>query len=102
MPAISRADLATQIAQRELVALSGQLANCTVECNRSAAGIEVGDVVKMSFKPLQIDQMAMRVIEVGLGEGGSKAVTFKLMQDIFGVSQSVYNVGDERQWVKPT
>jgi len=24
------------------------------------------------------------------------------MQDIFGVSQSVYNVGDERQWVKPT
>lgn len=102
MPAISRADLATQIAQRELVALSGQLANCSVECNRSAAGIEVGDVVKMSFKPLQIDQIAMRVIEVGLGEAGSKAVTLKLMQDIFSVSQSVYSTGDERQWVKPT
>jgi len=101
MPAISRADLATQIAQRELVSLSGQLANCTVECNRSAAGVEVGDVVVMSFAPLKIDRIAMRVIEVGLGEAGSKAVVLKLMQDIFSVSESVYNVGDERVWQKP-
>ncbi len=101
MPAISRADLATQIAQRELVSLSGQLANCSVECNRSAAGVEVGDVVVMSFAPLKIDRIAMRVIEVGLGEAGSKAVVLKLMQDIFSVSESVYNAGDERVWQKP-
>lgn len=101
MPAVSRADLATQIAQRELVSLSGQLANCSVECNRSAASVEVGDVVLMSFAPLKIDRIAMRVIEVGLGEAGSKAVVLKLMQDIFSVSESVYNIGDERQWQKP-
>lgn len=101
MPAISRAEVAAQVAQRELVALSGQLATCSVECNRSAAEVEVGDVVLMSWMPQKIERIAMRVTEVGLGEAGSKAVTLKLVQDIFGVHASIYTTGSERAWSKP-
>lgn len=102
MPSVSRADVAAKIAQRELVSLSGQLATCSVECNRSAANVEVGDVVLMSWKPQKIEQIAMRVMEVGLGEAGSKVVTLRLVQDVFGVHASVYSLGDERSWVKPS
>lgn len=101
-PGISRAELANRVAMRELKQLSSSLAKCTFVANRQASGLNIGDVVKLSWPPYGIDQMVMRVARIAYGELANGAVRVECVQDIFGLPQSVYSAPPPSGWTEPT
>lgn len=101
-PGISRAELANRVAMRELKQLSSSLAKCTFVANRQASGLNIGDVVKLSWPPYGIDQMVMRVARITYGELANGAVRVECVQDIFGLPQSVYSAPPPSGWTEPT
>lgn len=101
-PGISRAELANRVAMRELKQLSSNLAKCTFVANRQASGLNIGDVVKLSWPPYGIDQMVMRVARIAYGELANGAVRVECVQDIFGLPQSVYSAPPPSGWTEPT
>ncbi|MEJ5169747.1 MAG: phage tail protein, partial [Fimbriimonadales bacterium] len=101
-PGISRAELANRVAMRELKQLSSSLAKCTFVANRQASGLNIGDVLKLSWPPYGIDQMVMRVARIAYGELANGAVRVECVQDIFGLPQSVYSAPPPSGWTEPT
>lgn len=101
-PSVSTAALAAKIAQREMRPLSVPLATCVVECNRSMFDAEMCDVVLLSWPPLKVEKMVMRVMGVDLGSLEDSTIKLSLTQDVFGVSNTVYSDGSDKVWVKPT
>lgn len=102
MPMVSSRGLAARIAMREMSSISVPLATCTAECFRVVSDTEVGDVVRLSWPAVGADNLVMRVTGVDLGSPGDSPVRLTLVQDVFGVSMSLYADGSERTWVKPT
>lgn len=102
MSMISTRDNAAKVAMREMTAISVPLATCKAECTRAPAHSEVGDVVRLTWPDLGIENMVMRVTGVDLGAPQDGSVRLTLVQDVFGVFLSVYADGSERQWTKPT
>lgn len=98
---ISNQSIAAKVAQRELVASSSPMKTCTVECTRALSDVLVGDVLKMSWRVLGIEQQIMRVTSVDLGRPGDGAIRMTLAQDVFGVFNSVY-ANAESAWEKPS
>ncbi|KJZ67239.1 phage tail protein [Pseudomonas fluorescens] len=101
-PSVSTAALAAKIAQREMRPLSVPLATCVVECNRSMFDAEMCDVVLLSWPPLAVENMVMRVMGVDLGSLEDSTIKLSLTQDVFGVTNTVYSDGSDKIWVKPT
>ncbi|MGA4453473.1 phage tail protein [Pseudomonas fortuita] len=101
-PSVSTAALAAKIAQREMRPLSVPLATCVVECNRSMFSAEMCDVVLLSWPPLKVEKMVMRVMGVDLGSLEDSTIKLSLTQDVFGVTSTVYSDGSDKVWVKPT
>lgn len=101
MSMISTRDNAAKVAMREMTAISVPLATCTAECTRAPAHSEVGDVLRLTWPNLGVENMVMRVTGVDLGAPQDGAVRLTLVQDVFGVFLSVYADGSERVWVKP-
>lgn len=102
MRMISTRDNAAKVAMREMSVISVPLASCIAECTRAPAHSEVGDVVRLTWPDLGIENMIMRVTAVDLGAPQDGSVRLSLIQDVFGVFLSVYADGSERQWTKPT
>ena len=102
MSMISTRDNAAKVAMREMTAISVPLATCTAECTRAPAHSEVGDVLRLTWPNLGVENMVMRVTGVDLGAPQDGAVRLTLVQDVFGVFLSVYADGSERVWVKPS
>ncbi|MCO7057182.1 phage tail protein [Pseudomonas juntendi] len=101
-PSISTAALAAKIAQREMRPLSVPLASCVVECNRSMFDAEMCDVVLLSWPPLKVEKMVMRVMGVDLGSLEDSTIKLSLSQDVFGVTNTVYSDGTDKVWAKLT
>ncbi|MCK2116538.1 phage tail protein [Pseudomonas juntendi] len=101
-PSVSTAALAAKIAQREMRPLSVPLATCVVECNRSMFDAEMCDVVLLSWPPLAVENMVMRIMGVDLGSLEDSTIQLSLTQDVFGVTNTVYSDGSDKTWVKPT
>ncbi|MGR6496969.1 hypothetical protein IYR97_08180 [Pseudomonas fulva] len=102
MKMISTRDNASKVAMREMTAISVPLATCIAECTRAPAHSEVGDVVRLTWPNLGIENMVMRVTAVDLGAPQDGSVRLTLVQDVFGVFMSLYADGSERTWSKPT
>lgn len=102
MSMISTRDNAAKVAMREMTAISVPLATCIAECTRAPAHSEVGDVVRLTWPKLGIEEMVMRVTAVDLGAPQDGSVRLTLVQDVFGVFLSLYADGSERTWTKPT
>lgn len=101
-PSVSTAALAAKIAQREMRPLSVPLASCVVECNRSMFDAEMCDVVLLSWPPLNVENMVMRIMGVDLGSLEDSTIKLSMTQDVFGVTNIVYSDESDKTWVKPT
>jgi len=100
MPGVTKADLATRLASRELRQLSQPLArvNLTVT-NRTA---RPGDVFAWSDPEYGVDRMVIRVVEVEYGTLADRSVRIKAVEDIFGLTDALYAPPAPTQWVEPT
>lgn len=100
-PGISKAELANRVAMRELKQLSSGLAKGVFVANRQASLLNIGDVIRFSWPPYGITEIAMRVARLSYGELADGAVRVECVQDVFGLPQSVHAVPPPTGWSEP-
>lgn len=93
------ANLANQLAARELSRLSIPLVKFTAIMNRSAYQLVVGDVIKVSFAEYGLSELVCRVQKVDTGELDNNKVTVELIQDIYAISTTTFAVPTDTGWV---
>ena len=101
-PYCHTADLAARLASRELRALSYPLARCRLRVNRQAYTIAPGDVFRLSWAPLGITDMVMRVTRVNYGNLTDGTIELDAVQDVFSLGSSLYAAVPPTGWYDPS
>lgn len=94
-------DLAVKVAMRDLKLSSNPLARVKFTVNRNGWRLLPGDVFKMTFSKLGMDEVIMRVVDASLGSLESNVVTVAAIEDIFGLPDSTYVAQEPIGWVDP-
>lgn len=100
-PGFTNGTIATQVAARDLKALSIPLASATIYANRRAAGLNIGDVFVLSWPRYGVTQMVMRVTNVELGSLDSNLVKIQAIEDVFALSAAIYAPPPPSGWANP-
>lgn len=100
-PGITTGELAARVASRDLRALSVPLASAVIYANRKAAGLNVGDVFKLSWPRYGVTQTVMRVTNIELGGLASNAVKITCVEDVFSLGDAVYAAPPPTEWQNP-
>lgn len=82
-PGFTNQDIASKAALRALTSLSIPLLSCTVYADRTASQLNIGDVFRMSWPDLQVNDLVMRVTAIALGDGRSNVVKLTVIEDVF-------------------
>lgn len=96
-------NIARTVAERDLRSLSTPLASCTIECNRTAARMNIGDIFILRWPQLlgQHGRMVMRVANLNLGTMLDGKITITAMQDVFSLPLSWANA-PSTEWEDPS
>lgn len=95
---VRSADLALQLASRDLRSASAALASVKMRAFRSAWATSPGDVVRVTIPNENVVDVAMRVQDVDYGDGTDRYVTVTLLEDIFGLDAPVYTGAPATGW----
>lgn len=98
---VANGALAARLAMRDLRQLSSTLAKITLVANRTAAGLNIGDVFKFSWPELRIEQLILRVAQIGYGTLADGRVRITCVEDVFGLPDAVYLAPAASGWVDP-
>jgi hypothetical protein len=98
---ITVATLADRVANRELLAQSTALAKADLIVNRTGYAFAPGDLFVLSWAPLGITSMVVRVMKSAIGLPNANRVRLSVVQDIFQLGQSSFMVGGGSQWTDP-
>jgi len=99
--AVIDAALAGQLAARQQLDLSAFAATMQIKCKRTMAALKAGDVFKLSYTPLGIVSMVVRVVTPHYGTLTDGIVTFDCIEDIFGMKDSIFGPPPETGWSIP-
>ena len=91
-------ELAGQLAARDQQQLSSFAATMTIKCKRTMSHLHPGDVFKLSYAPLGIVSMVVRVVTPHYGTLTDGIVTLECMEDIFGMKLSLYAAPPSTNW----
>jgi len=91
-------ELAGQLAARDQQQLSSFAAAMTIKCKRTMSHLHPGDVFKLSYSPLGIVSMIVRVVTPHYGTLTDGIITFECMEDIFGMKLSLYAAPPSTSW----
>jgi hypothetical protein len=100
-PGVAEASLASKIAARELTQFCTPLASVELVVNRTQYSLEVGDVFKLSWGLLGIENMVMRVSTVEFSQFTDNRMVIKAVRDIFSVGQLTFTEPDPSLWEDP-
>ncbi len=95
---VRSADLAMKLAARDLRVSSTPLATCDVELDRTAWNLVPGNVVKIYWPELGLDDVPMRVGPVDYGKPSDPTITASLMEDVFSYATTDYSVSPSSAW----
>ncbi|WP_323033246.1 phage tail protein [Paracoccus sp. (in: a-proteobacteria)] len=84
-PGIRYQGLALRVAERDLRALSVPLLTGEIVVNREGAGLGPGDVIRLCSTRLGLDDVVMRISEIGQGDGRDNGIRLKLVEDVFAL-----------------
>jgi hypothetical protein len=84
-PGIRYQGLAVRVAERDLRALSVPLLSGEIVVNREGAGLGPGDVIRLCSTRLGLDDVVMRISEIGQGDGRDNGIRLKLAEDVFAL-----------------
>ncbi len=93
--------MAQRVAQRDLKALSSQMATCDVYADRTARVLNPGDAVRISWSDYALDETVFRVQDVAYGDGKSNRVKLTLTEDVFGMPNVAYTTPAPPIWEDP-
>jgi len=91
-------DLAGKVAAREQNQMSMFPAIMKIYGNRTMSGINPGGVIKISYPPLGIETMIIRILTVDYGTLKDGVCSFDCMEDIFGLKESLYKLSPVFGW----
>jgi len=94
-------EVARSRAMMELLQLGSNITAAKIVTNREGFFVNLGDVVKFSRAELGIYDMPMRVMEKEEGDINSRQVVLTLLEDVFGVGETVYAAVPGTAWVDP-
>ncbi|WP_323037723.1 phage tail protein [Pararhodobacter sp.] len=84
-PGIRTQGLAVRVAERDLRALSVPLLTGEIVVNREGADLGPGDVIRLRSERLGLQDVVMRVSEIGQGDGRDNGIRLKLAEDVFAL-----------------
>ena len=84
-PGIRYQGLAIRVAERDLRALSVPLLTGEIVVNREGADLGPGDVIRLRSPRLGLDDVVMRISEIGQGDGRDNGIRLKLAEDVFAL-----------------
>lgn len=101
-PGFTNATIASKVALRSLRSLSTPLLSCTVYADRTASKLNVGDVFRLTWPDLEIDDLVMRVAALAFGDGKSNTVKITCIEDSFAFPETATVVPDIPGWENPS
>ena len=84
-PGIRYQGLAVRVAERDLRALSAPLLTGEIVVNREGASLGPGDVIRLRSARLGLEDVVMRLSEIGQGDGRDNGIRLKLVEDVFAL-----------------
>lgn len=84
-PGIRYQSLALRVAERDLRALSAPLLTGEIVVNREGADLGPGDVIRLRSDRLGLEDVVMRISEIGQGDGRDNGIRLKLAEDVFAL-----------------
>ncbi|URA07012.1 tail protein [Xanthomonas phage Elanor] len=101
-PGFTNASVASRVALRSIQTLSTPLLSCTVYTDRTAASLNVGDVFRMSWPDLEVNDLVMRVMQIALGDGKTNVIKLTCIEDAFAFPETSTVVPpDGSEWEPP-
>jgi hypothetical protein len=94
-PGINDPVIANQVAWRDLQMMMTPLWSFEITGDRYLGQYNKGDVIKVTWGPLQFSELVVRVLEVDLGNSSSRTVTLKVVEDIFATPSTLAIVPDD-------
>ena len=88
-------------ATRELTSLSYPFARGRVVLNRRGWKLRMGSVFKLTWPPLGIAAMIVRVTSIDYGSPSDSRINVDVMEDVFGLAFSVFTPPAASGWVDP-
>lgn len=99
---LTNADIASRVAQRDLKTLSTPLAQCTIETNRIAENLNIGDCFKLTWPDYDLDEVVMRVVTIAYGNGKTNRIRLTCVQDVFAMPDTAFIPPVPPDWVDPS
>ena len=84
-PGIRYQGLAVRVAERDLRALSAPLLTGEIVVNREGASLGPGDVIRLRSSRVGLEDVVMRLSEIGQGDGRDNGIRLKLVEDVFAL-----------------
>ena len=81
-------NLANRVAERELRALSTPLLSGEIVVNRQGSSLGPGDVIRLNSPRLGLDNVVMRISEIGHGDGRDNGIRLKIAEDAFALGSA--------------
>ena len=100
-PGVTTADLALQLATRELAQISVPLFKLTLVLNRTAYQLFPGAVIKVTWPKYNITELILRVQKFRSGKLDDGKIIVDCVQDVFAANTSVFAPPVDSGWVTP-
>lgn len=84
-PGIRAQNLAVRVAERDLRALSAPLLTGEIVVTRAGADLAPGDVIRLRSERLELADVAMRISEIGQGDGRDNGIRLRIAEDAFAL-----------------
>ena len=99
-PGIKHPDLAAEVAARELRVLSFPIAQIRFTANRDAATLRPGDVIRLTWAPLELVEFVVRVMSIDLGSLDEGTVGISGSQDFWQLpeGQTIMAPSEDSAW----
>lgn len=98
---VRRADLAMELAERDVRSAAYPLFSVEIRANRAAFDLLPGEVCTFSWPEDGIDFLVMRVMDVDYGRPGEGEIKATLIEDIFSLETGEYSLPPKSDWNKP-
>jgi len=98
-PGLPTVHLASRVAMRDLKMAVNGIKKFTLRLDRRAALISPGDVFRIAWPDLGIENVVLRAGRIEYGEGTDGTITIVALQDIFGLPATSYYVEEKPAYV---
>ena len=99
-PGFTNSTLASRVALRDLQSLSFPLLSATIECDRTASNLNIGDAFKFVWPEYHPGFIIMRVNQISFGDGKKNRIKIVASEDVFSLPVQGISAVEDRGFVE--